>query len=200
MDQMNRAHRHWDPHERVTSRSFPRLKCPCSAPGGSWSRRLGSRFASTFRRSPRPYIVATNYQIRLPSTLTKHMTQNDLGEQLWQSLETHETEIKHAVQSLGDLETELKDTAEQFEGESAVLTRLEAVGCALEEHELHLENVIETLDHHKGVIRKADNIGTEELQQAMEHARRKARQEARPSRQGASDGREEDNADANPGA
>lgn len=118
------------------------------------------------------------------------MEDEDFGEAMWQSLERQEAAVKEAITSVGEVEGELKAAVEALNEVEAADGTVETgdlraaigdVGRALEIHEDRLETVIRRLNEHKGVVRRADDVGDEQLARAMAEARRQARQEADPS-------------------
>lgn len=104
---------------------------------------------------------------------------NSGAERLQQTLEEHERAVKRSVESLGELQTELRRAAADLEDERAAETLAE-IGRRLETHESSMETVVETLDEHKRVLRRADTADRTALADAMERARRRARQEPEP--------------------
>lgn len=108
------------------------------------------------------------------------MDENEqLGQELQQTLEAHERELKRALESLGRVREELEQAAVESTDDDA-LDRLTAVGRRLERHENHLQAVVETLDGHKRVVRRIDSADRTALKEAMEKARHQARQETHP--------------------
>lgn len=113
-------------------------------------------------------------------------TRTEFGEELWRSLEEHETAVKQSIVSVGEVESELKSVVETLddmeeENETSDLRPVIAgLGEAIESHEEWLEEVIRRLNDHKDVIRSADDMGKEEMANVLQEARRKARQESRP--------------------
>lgn len=106
---------------------------------------------------------------------------DDFGARLWRSLESHELAVKRAFESVGRLEEELERTATTVEDE-ALRETLAEFGRVLEDHEEQMERVLDTLNRHKGIVQEPNDLGSRELERAMEEARRKARQESRPPR------------------
>lgn len=106
------------------------------------------------------------------------------GAELHSTLEGHETAVKRSAESFGQIEAAFERVVSGFEDDDAALELLEPLGRALEAHESQLETVVETLDDHKRVLRQADDRGQEELAEALERARRRARQESGPPDQG----------------
>lgn len=119
-------------------------------------------------------------------------TEADFGHAMWQSLERQEAAVKASIVSVGEVEAALKATVEALEAapteDPDVREAVADLGRSVERHEDDLEDVIRRLNDHKGVIRRADDVGDRELAGAMEHARRKARQEVGPARPPGSDG------------
>lgn len=102
-----------------------------------------------------------------------------IGMELFNTLESHEVEVKRAVESLGNLQRELERTAESVESDAA-MNRLTQLGRSLANHENHLQAVVQTLDDHKTVIRSVDDTDRTALEEAMSRARAQARQESHP--------------------
>jgi len=103
---------------------------------------------------------------------------NTDAERLQRTLEDHELAVKQAVESLGELQAELEEAATNVD-DDRVSDQLADLGRRLETHEHRLEAVVETLDEHKDAVRGIDATG-DDLAQAMERARRRARQESEP--------------------
>jgi ABC-type transporter Mla subunit MlaD len=104
--------------------------------------------------------------------------EHDLTDELARSVEAHEREVKHAIESLGTVQAELDDVAGQVDDET--VDRLTALGRSLERHERHLEAVVSTLDDHKSIVRSGDSVDGQALEEAMARARHRARQESSP--------------------
>lgn len=96
------------------------------------------------------------------------------------TLEDHELAVKRSLESLGGLQTELNRVASNTDNER-IKAKLGELGRCIEDHETHLESVVETLDEHKAVIRESEPSDTSALAEAMERARHRARIESEPS-------------------
>lgn len=108
------------------------------------------------------------------------MTDTDAdGQGLHETLEEHELAVKRAVESMGELQAELRAVAADEDGEEAT-RRLADLGRRLETHEDRLEALVETLDEHKRVLRRVGGAERDALAEARARARRRARQESGP--------------------
>lgn len=106
-------------------------------------------------------------------------TDEDIGMELFHTLESHEVEVKRTIESLGQLQAELERTAESVQSDAA-MDRLTQLGQCLANHENHLQAVVQTLDDHKTVVRSVDDTDRTALEEAMSQARAQARQESHP--------------------
>lgn len=106
------------------------------------------------------------------------MSTNDTDDPIADSLEDHERALKQVLESLGVLEDQFAAvTRDMTEDDQAPL---EQVGRALEQHISHLEDLVQTLDDHKRVVRETSGEQSDVLAAAIERSRRRARHEPTP--------------------